>query len=600
MTSSLCHLVFLPEMWGSWVLSKLTLLDMVRLETAVMNYEYGPGLLRSYRVLPPINFPLTRSTVNRELCWKWLFGRGFISKRILLDKVYLESTTLQMLLVDNAHALAEGIKTIGFDHPSCLTFLSTTHPALLEKVFEFSLSSWSAPASAAELPNVRLPFNQLIHFYWNSQDIDHQCLISALEDNLLLERLSVKVDLLLPVAFFPALSLRGSTLTSLRLEANDLTDANMHEIGQHCRSLTDLDLPGYRSTHVTDAGIAALAKGCVDLRNVNITYNSLTGDSLAALFTHCLHLHRACCHRVPINDAAVMALCSPARAAVLDELECFWHMPLHLTASFYKQAFSGIKRFQLFNHIPPSGMSSLCAALHAMPQLESFSITLVGQTVPGAVLDAVAQGTSVLRRIKITARLRMRGDVEGGLINIARHNPHLSTAWLVDCSGGVTGAVLHAFADNCADFSEIYATDASLVTDASLHALASGCPRLSLVILSNCACLTDRSILALAEHCPLLAYLDVRSSPRVTQCALEQLIRSCKKLQHLEVSGVSMTEEVALRLQSLMPGEQARIYRGQIPAPGWVEGTLASVRQALSRCWAAVAAIGHPVPVHPS
>jgi hypothetical protein len=309
----------------------------------------------------------------------------------------------------------------------------------------------------------------------------------------------------------------------------------------------------------------------------------------------------------------VMALCSPAREAVLDQLECFWPAPLHLTASLYKQTFSGIKLFQLADHIPPSGMSSLCAALREMHQLESFSIiSLYRQIVPDAVLDAaqdavldavldaVAQGTSNLRDICLCAQLSMLGDVEGRLINIARRNPHLSTVWLLGCSSGATGAVLHEFAENCADFSEIFTTDASLVTDASLHALACGCPRLSSVILPNCACLTDKSILALAAHCPLLTRLDVKSSPRITQSALEQLLRSCQKLYLLDVSGVSMTEEAALRLQGLMPGEQPRISRGPITASGLLFFAVARIRLAASRCWAAVAAIGHSVRVHPS
>jgi hypothetical protein len=244
MTSSLCGLIALSELWGSCVLSKLTLLDMVRLETELLNREYRSGLLRSYRVLPPIHFPLTSTVIHRELCWKWLFSRGFTSKIIVLDEEYFQFPPLKNLLVKNAHALSEGLKTPGFNHSSLLTFLSTTPPALLDKVRYFSLFSWETPLPPTrELPYVRLPFHQLRSFKWHSLGIDHQCLIAALEDNSMLERLRVYVDIPLPVAFFPALSLRGSTLTSLCLEATDLTDADMHAIRQHCRSLTDRTTP---------------------------------------------------------------------------------------------------------------------------------------------------------------------------------------------------------------------------------------------------------------------------------------------------------------------------------------------------------------------
>jgi hypothetical protein len=589
-------------MWGSWVLSKLTLLDMVRLETALLNCEYGSGLLRSYRVLPPIHFPLTNSVVNRELCWKWLFSRGFISKIIVLDDEYFQFPPLKMLLVKNADALSEGLKTPGFNHCSLLTFLHTTPSALLDKVRYFSLSSCETPAQPTpELPNVRLPFHQLRSFEWHSPGIDHQCLISALEDNSMLERLRVYVDIPLPVAFFPALFLRGSTLTSLSLEASDLTDADMHAIGQHCRSLTDLELSGRPATNVSNAGISAVAEGCVQLRKVRIRHFPLTGDSLAALFTHCVYLRSVCCQRVPMSDAAIVAMCDPARVAAVEELDCSWAVSSQLNAAFYQHAFSALKAFQLFDSVAADCISSLCSALRAMRLLQRLSILMIDhhEPMPATVLDAVALGTSVLKYLSIGVCLQCTGDAESALVNIARRNPQLRKAKLIGEPGLVTGAVLHALAENCANFSEIGTFDASMVTDASLCALASGCPRLSSVALPNCAVITDRSILALAAHCPLLMTLNVKDSTRITHSALQLLLRSCQKLVRLEVSGACISEGAAVRLRRLMPREHAHISRTQGPGNGWVAGTVASVRQTLSRCWAAVATIGHPAAAHP-
>jgi hypothetical protein len=600
MTAPLCNLIALSEMWGSNVLSNLTLLEVIRLDSALLNHDCRSGLLGSYRALPAIAFPLSSSTVSRELSWKWLFSRGFKSKRITFDKVYYESTNIQELIVEYTHAQTEGVKTPGFDHSGVLTFLSTTPPALLDKVRDFSLSSCETQASTSGLPNVRLPFHQLRHFGWRSPDIDHQCLISALEDNPLLEGLRVHVDAGLPPAFFPTLSLRRATLTSLSLDFDDLTDADMHEIGRNCPSLTDLDLSGLHATHVTDAGISALAESCVQLRKVTITYTTLTGDSLAALFTHCVHLHSVCFWYASINDAAVIALCDPKRVASLDKLECSWAASLQLAATFYQQAFSGIKRFCLLGAEHDS-VSSLCFALRAMRQLDSFAASFSSHTTAAmhaSILDAVAQGTSVLRYLSITFYVRVMAEAESALANIARNNPHLHKVWIVDVFGGVTGVLLHALAENCAYFSDVFVMDASLVTDASLCALACGCPRLSNVILMQCTSVTDSSVFALAGNCPLLAYLNVNSSVRISLPALEHLVRSCKKLNSLNVSGVSMTEEAALRLQSLMPGENPKINHGQVPAPaapGWVQRQVASVRRALSRCWAVIVAIGHPV-----
>ena len=77
-------------------------------------------------------------------------------------------------------------------------------------------------------------------------------------------------------------------ITSLHLSwCQNITNAGLAAIAQHCTKLTDLDLSG---TNITDAGLIAIAENCHKLTYLNLTGTNITDAATVQLFAalpHC-------------------------------------------------------------------------------------------------------------------------------------------------------------------------------------------------------------------------------------------------------------------------------------------------------------------------
>jgi hypothetical protein len=441
-----------------------------------------------------------------------------------------------------------------------------------------------------ERSTVHKPFPNLKSFAWYGPGVEDGFVWSVLDSSPLLEEFSILCPKQLPLGLIAALARRGETLTTLHLTGNDLTDADMREIGQHCKNLTTLQLTGNVSPNklITDAGIAAIAVGCTKLTKVNLFELSVTAAALTALFTHCIHLREVSCRGLGIHGAAVQALGNPARMTQITALTCIWGVTTPLSAADYARAFSGVTSMHLT--IPAlTNARSLHAALREMCSLQTLSfVASYFWALPASVLNAAAEGTCVLEYLYVEGRLS--GSTESGLVAIAQRNPKLTRVNLQRAYLAVTDSVLHALSEHCTNLSILEVSNAASVTDASVVALARGCPVLRGLALRRCSCLTDRSILALAEHAHLLSHLDVSDSHRITQPALEQLLQQARAHMFLEVSAASISRAEAERLE--------RMYHGITPARGhtilahmtasiWLAEKVRAVGRALSGCGAA-------------
>jgi hypothetical protein len=217
---------------------------------------------------------------------------------------YLASNSLQTLVVQNFNALVGEFRISCFAELTMLISGTDIHPALASKVTDLAISvrydraqqsTLGAGAAVIPVTILRQPFSNLKRFTWYATGTDGQYVLSVLASNPQLEEFSIGFQDKLPAGLIPAVVLRGATLTTLRLLNNGLTDADLREIGQGCKQLKTLDLglsgrKPPRANQVTDGGIAALAEGCTQLESVQITVYNVTAASLAALFTHCVHL----------------------------------------------------------------------------------------------------------------------------------------------------------------------------------------------------------------------------------------------------------------------------------------------------------------------
>jgi hypothetical protein len=243
-------------------MTKLELKAIVCLDTAFLNNGGRAALRESYQTLSPIQSPFGLSAVSLEQSLKWLIPRGILIKNMTLRLQYLQVQSLRQLLAANVQAFRDDFHICHANDSNILTVFSLVGPSLADAVNYFSISSAHAHMSEIVTSNVRLPFRHLRRFAWYRPAVDGQCLLSVLEDNYLLEELDVCMRHL-PGGFMAALTLRGTTLRKLILQAVGLTDTDLQELGRHCKALVDLSLTavGERLRNVTDTGIAAVAEG---------------------------------------------------------------------------------------------------------------------------------------------------------------------------------------------------------------------------------------------------------------------------------------------------------------------------------------------------
>jgi hypothetical protein len=454
------------------------------------------------------------------------------------------------------------------------------------KVVQVAISFDGVQSNQCSTASRRLPFRSLQCMEWYGQAPDSKWLVTAIQDNAQLEALRIRQELRLPDGFIDALCLRAATLTTLLLEAGGLTDSDLQQIGAYCKSLTVLQLTvglcQEALSQVTDAGITSLAVGCTQLQFLLIFGFPLSEASTLAVFTHCLQLDNLHVWGLPVQDTAIYALCADDRAAAVQRLTCCWEASPLIDTLWFARAFSALTQLTL-SSLTEYSISALCSALYVMPSLRELTISSDSSqpiALPVAVLEAIAEGCTMLKVLKI--EVRIHGDAEPGLVNIAVRNPGLTGLDVTNVAVGVTDAVVLALATHCAQLTRLRLHSAKLLTDTSLTALARSCPRLNHLALSHCAQLTDRTILALAAHCPGLQELYLAGSTRLRQTALEQLLISCKDLLFLNVSSVSIVESAVERLQRGMRSEHAQIVLSKISTSAWVA---AKATRAVTAMW---------------
>jgi hypothetical protein len=89
MATPLCHLVSVPSIWGSNVLSFLSLKGTVSVDTAFLVRRFRSDLFQSYRALPPVALP-PQLSIGIFHALKWLFRRGGSLQLLRLEAEYVE------------------------------------------------------------------------------------------------------------------------------------------------------------------------------------------------------------------------------------------------------------------------------------------------------------------------------------------------------------------------------------------------------------------------------------------------------------------------------------------------------------------------------
>jgi len=281
------------------------------------------------------------------------------------------------------------------------------------------------------------------------------------------------------VEFFQTCS---PTITSISSNKLPLTDRLMDAIAQYLPFLACLE--GDRTTHLTDAGLFSLSKGCPRLRKFSRNQAFSSGNTLISL---------------NITD---VGLCAIASNAELTQIE--------------------------LNDVPQITDESIITIAKSCSKLSSLSM----DNCPGITNAAlIALGTFSARLMHFTM-IDSVSITDESVVAMARGCHHLETVTLSSCTA-VTDTSLIALAKHCRHIKTFYMSSNKHISDEGISAVARSWPRLQWINFSSSTKITDIGIITIAQHCPLLSKFCLNGAnleTRVTAASVTMLAECCPRL----------------------------------------------------------------------
>jgi hypothetical protein len=537
------------ELVGSIVLSKLSLRDIVQLDSAVLARKYRIGSLACwYRRTYPIHV-LTQALGLDYTVLKWLLQRSLCPEILYICDANMNALSL---IRENASLVKSKINIrIGCCNTDWESFIGQAQSSVVfDKITEMEIFVVHPHAELGMPPALGVPLRQLSSLLWHSDGVPNSALTAVVGNAAGLTALMVDCQLPLPADFSAALCARQDTLTELDLRVDVLTDSDLTEIASSCRQLTSFHLyiPWHSGTDgwVTDAGVHSVVTICERLESIYIYSSALTAASVTSIFAYGRSLTRVHVDFTGLSDAALQR--RPPSSTSVRELFCCWAVSSADVLATHGNVLAALTHLEIAG-IGELSMSALCVALRdCVPHLRILVVRPPFQCcVPAALLDAIAQGCGLLTKLHVDTQIR--GDAQSGLVYIARNNPLLEDLLMSDVTTGITDAVLTALAGSCANLRSLHLFSCRALTDASVTALARGCSRLTDLHLRASTLLTDATMLALADHCRSLQTLYMEDCAQIREPAIVHLVRSCKCPSDFTLAARTISETTARQLQ---------------------------------------------------
>jgi Leucine Rich repeat len=299
------------------------------------------------------------------------------------------------------------------------------------------------------------------------------------------------------------LDIAGRLRTDVRRMSfiSEIKNESFVVVGQKCSKLVDITIA---YNFVTDIGIAALARGCPQLRSFSSSFcPSISTAGITALSHGCKKLrtiHLANCRR--ISDDCLFRI-----AEGCPELTSF-----NLSSSEAVTS-AGI------SCIAGGCKNLLYITLKDCSQIDDTALIAIGSSCPN-LLDIVIESS--------------RPFSDQGLIAIACGCPALERISISYCPN-ITDAGVIAIAQKCFQLQTISLTS-SKITDASLIAFVTNSRKLRRVTFNNCDCITSTGLSILAVECTRMQSMNFMTCKKVEKENLLSLRRKylfSKYLQNL-------------------------------------------------------------------
>lgn len=569
-------LFLLPvECVGTSIMPMLCLRDLVLLDSAVLSHLPRRTLHEAFSHALPVN--LARSGVDSRACrtssaWDWCSKRNLLFTGVEISVLSLEKLerytpvegeSLEILFRNDVSAIAEA-KGLNNKITSII----------LNDVVDID----RAVSSFSRMGNVRR-FTEKIIFTRKADVIQFMSALPKLEELVLSINLSGAV--------VDAIGALGSSLRSLSICANRLSESRCERLSHTCTNLTKLTLTarmdqipcfGPLGGKLTDRGLWLLAEGCRRLQEVSFEdYHSMLqpGDYLLPFATHCSLLRNFKGDRFTLlSDAALTALAG--NCAHMGRLNAIWAVTavdtVHAAASLLGRLRSvtlgsgqipGVTARTTDSASPHviRADSTLATALEYLSAVESLTLTGFVFATSKPLRSLSARCTRLSRLVLERSRLPRGNHAPASVAAVVRCNGYLTVLQLTG-NDWLTDSVIEAIAESCALLRELKCKDhlgsteslmhceaPSAVNDAAFVKLAAGCNRLRILWGCSGPGVTDASLAALAQHCRDLLSLDLCHSTAVTETALVHLVQKCGNLRQLLLSRAAFDQATAVRVR---------------------------------------------------
>jgi F-box and leucine-rich repeat protein 2/20 len=319
---------------------------------------------------------------------------------------------------------------------------------------------------------------------------------------------------------------RCKELRSVRLVGCDrVTNEAIRAIANSCPDLEKLDLGGRPrtdpslSSRITDESFIIVGQNCSKLMDISIAYNNVTDIGIAALARGCLQLRSFSAHGCPlISGAGMMALshgCKELRTINLLKCQHIFDDSLCTIAEGCPELTS--LNLSSSEAVSNFGISCIAGGCKKLTSITIFSCWKIDDTT----LIAIGSSCPNLREIVIASAWHKFSD--RGLVAIARGCPALESISISD-SPNITDAGVIVLAQKCLQLKSI-SFSSSKITDASLNAFAKISRKLQRASFYSCDCITSTGLSILAAECTQMQKIYLIKSEKVEEENLLSLRR---------------------------------------------------------------------------
>ena len=272
--------------------------------------------------------------------------------------------------------------------------------------------------------------------------------------------------------------------------SSEITDESFVVVGQKCSKLVDIKIA---CNKVADIGIAALARGCPQLRSFYADGCSISTAGITALSHGCEELHTirlTNCRR--ISDDCLFRI-----AEGCPELTSF--------------------KLSMSEALTSAGISCIARGCEKLTSIMIINCNKIDDTA------LIAIGSSCPNLLEISIGSTSPNFSDRGLIAIACGCPALGSISISTCPN-ITDAGVIVLAQKCLQLKSI-TLFCSKITDASLIAFATNSRKLQSVTFDYCDCITSTGLSILAVECTQMEQMSFKKAKKVKKENLLSLRR---------------------------------------------------------------------------